>query len=189
MKKSTIILLVVLVVIVLGVFYAWSFYNNTITKDQVVQAQWAQVENQYQRRFDLIPNLVNLVKLGMAQEQKVFSDIADARTKYSGAQTVEDRVQAANQVEGALGRLLVIMENYPQLKSVEAVQQAMAELAGTENRVAVERGRFNDKVGEYNTAIIQFPANILAKMFGFAKKSYFEAAKGAETAPQINPNL
>ena len=102
---------------------------------------------------------------------------------------MEDRVQAANQVEGALGRLLVIMENYPQLKSVEAVQQAMAELAGTENRVAVERGRFNDKVGEYNTAIIQFPVNILAKMFGFAKKSYFEAAKGAETAPQINPNL
>jgi len=189
MKKSTIVLLVILAVVVLGIIYAWSFYNKMIQKDQAVNAQWAQVENQYQRRFDLIPNLVNLVKMGMLQEQKIFSDIADARTKYSGAQTTDGKVQAANELEGAFSRLLVIMENYPQVKSIEAVQQAMAELAGTENRVAVERARFNEKVGEFNTPVMQFPGNILAKVFGFTSKAYFFAVMGAEVAPGINPNL
>jgi LemA protein len=189
MKKSTIVWLVILAIVVLVVGSLWSFYNNVITKDQAVKAQWAQVENQYQRRFDLIPNLVNLVKLGMAQEQKVFSDITDARTKYSGAQNVDEKVQAANQLEGAIGRLLVVMENYPQIKSIEAVQQAMAELAGTENRVAVERGRFNEQINGFNNLVIRFPGNVLANIFGFSQKTYFEAAEGSDKAPQINPNL
>jgi len=186
MKKSLLIGIIILVIIVLAVVYFFSFYNILVQKDQTIKGQWAQVENQFQRRFDLIPNLVNSVKGAMAQEQKVFSDITAARTKYSGAQTTEDKVNAANQVESSLGRLLVVMENYPQLKSVEAVQQLMVQLEGTENRVAVERGRFNDVTRDYNTIVKQFPGNILAPMFGFSEKPYFQAVSGSEGAPQVN---
>ena len=122
----------------------------------------------------------------MTQEQKVFSDITEARTKYAGAQTTENKVSAANQVESSLGRLLVVMENYPQLKSIEAVQQLMVQLEGTENRVAVERGRFNDVTREYNTIVKQFPGNVLAPMFGFSEKLYFQAASGSDKAPEVN---
>lgn len=186
MKKSSIIALVVVGIIALVVIYIWSFYNGIVVKDQAVQSQWAQVENQFQRRFDLIPNLVASVQGAMKQEQTVFKDLADARTKYSGAQTVNDKAIAAGQVESSLSRLLVIMENYPQLKSIEAVQQLMAQLEGTENRIAVERGRFNDTVLAYNTSIIRFPGNILANMFGFSKKDYFEAVAGSNVAPKVN---
>lgn len=183
MNKGLVILLVV-VLLVGG--YFWSFYNGLVGQDQAITSQWAQVENQFQRRFDLIPNLVNSVKGAMAQEQKVFSDITDARTKYAGAQTVNEKAAAASEVESALGRLLVVMENYPQIKSVEAVQTLMAQLEGTENRIAVERGRFNELTQSYNTRVTQLPGKFLAPMFGFSAKAYFEAANGAETAPQVN---
>ncbi|TSC52396.1 MAG: LemA protein [Parcubacteria group bacterium LiPW_39] len=185
MKKT---LLIILAIIVLVGAYAWSFYNGLVKQDQAIASQWAQVENQFQRRFDLIPNLVNSVQGAMSQEQKVFGDLADARTKYAGAQTTEQKVAAANEVEGALARLLAIMENYPQLKSIEAVQQLMAQLEGTENRIAVERGRFNDVVRVYNTRVTQVPGRWLAPMFGFSAKAYFEAAAGAETAPEVKLN-
>ena len=182
MEKTTWIIIIIIAALAL---YLGSFYNGLIKKDQAMQAQWAQVENQFQRRFDLIPNLVNSVQGAMTQEQKVFSDITEARTKYAGAQTTNQKAEAATQVESALSRLLVVMENYPQLKSIEAVQQLMAQLEGTENRVAVERGRFNDEVRAFNNSVKQFPGNFIAPIFGFSAKNYFEAVSGAENAPEV----
>lgn len=160
-------------------------YNSLVTKSQGVDAQWSQVETQYQRRYDLIPNLVNSVKGMMTQEQTVFLAIADARTKYGAAQTVNEKAAAAGEVETALGRLLAVMENYPDLKSSQNVTQLMDELAGTENRISVERRRFNDLVRDYNTQIKTFPTNMLAGMFGFSEKQYFQSVSGAETAPKV----
>jgi LemA protein len=160
-------------------------YNSLVTKSQGVDAQWSQVETQYQRRYDLIPNLVNSVKGMMTQEQTVFLAIANARTKYGAAQTVNEKAAAAGEVETALGRLLAVMENYPDLKSSQNVTQLMDELAGTENRISVERRRFNDLVREYNTQIKTFPTNMLAGMFGFSEKQYFQSVSGAETAPKV----
>lgn len=182
MKKIWIVIGVVVLFLVLSLV---SFYNSLVTETQAINNQWAQVETQYQRRFDLIPNLVSSVEGIMAQEQAVFGQIAEARTKYSGAVTIEEKVKAATQLESALGRLLVIMENYPELRSAENVSQLMDELAGTENRIAVERRRFNDKVLDYNTTIKKFPANLIAGTFGFSERSYFEAAEGAELAPEV----
>lgn len=164
------------------------FYNSLVSKGLAVDNQWAQVETQYQRRFDLIPNLVKSVEGIMKQEQAVFGLIAEARTRYSGAATIEDKAKAATQLESALGRLLVVMENYPQLKSSENVTQLMDELAGTENRVSVERRRFNDLVKDYNLTIKKFPANLVAGVMGFKERSFFEAVSGAEVAPVVNIN-
>ncbi|MEK7653046.1 MAG: LemA family protein [Patescibacteria group bacterium] len=189
MKKSTIILAVIVILILAVAGWVWSTYNGLVAMDQNVKGQWAQVETQYQRRFDLIPNLVESVKGIMAQEQKVFGDLAEARTRYAGATTINDKAQAATQVESALARLLVIMENYPQLKSAETVQTLMVQLEGTENRVSVERGRYNDEVRAFNTKIKQVPTSIIAPMFGFGEKAYFEAASGAENAPAVNLNV
>src|SRR3989338_4079326 len=143
MKRSTLIMLAIIVVIVLA---GVSMYNRLVTASQAIDGQWAQVETQYQRRFDLIPNLVESVKGIFEQEKEVFGKLADARARYSGATTVNEKAAAAGQVESALGRLLVVMENYPQLRSSESVQTLMAQLEGTENRVSVERSRFNDAV-------------------------------------------
>ncbi len=183
MSKS---LIIILVIVVLVGGYLWSFYNSLVKQSQAIDGQWAQVENQFQRRFDLIPNLVASVQGAMAQEQKIFSDITDARTKYSGAQTINDKAVAAGEVESALSRLLVIMENYPQLKSIDTVQTLMAQLEGTENRVAVERGRFNEMTLAYNTSVQILPGKFIAPMFGFSPKAYFEAATGSEVAPKVN---
>lgn len=172
-------------VVVLVLLYGWSAYNGFVGKNEAVDGQWAQVETAYQRRFDLIPNLVESVKGIMAQEQEVFGALAEARTRYAGAGTIDEKAAAATQVESALGRLLVIMENYPQLRSVESVNSLMVELAGTENRVAVERRRFNDAVRELNVAVKRFPGNVVASIFSFSERAYFEAAEGAEEAPQV----
>jgi LemA protein len=178
------LLAIVGVVVVVGL-YAFSVYNGLVTKNEAVDAQWAQVETQYQRRFDLIPNLVESVKGIMKQEQTVFTAIADARTRYSGAATVDQKAAAAGQVESALSRLLVIMENYPQLKSAETVQTLMSQLEGTENRISVERKRYNDGVRDFNLSVKRFPGSVLASLFGFKERSYFDAAAGAENAPQV----
>ncbi len=178
-------LLAILGVVVVVGLYAFSVYNGLVTKNEAVDAQWAQVETQYQRRFDLIPNLVESVKGIMKQEQTVFTAIADARTRYSGAATVDQKAAAAGQVESALSRLLVIMENYPQLKSAETVQTLMSQLEGTENRISVERKRYNDGVRDFNLSVKRFPGSVLASLFGFKERSYFDAAAGAENAPQV----
>lgn len=183
MKKSTYIIIGIVVLVLL---YGWSTYNGLVTGTVGIDGQWAQVETQYQRRFDLIPNLVESVKGIMKQEVEVFSAIAEARTKYSGAMTVDEKARAAGQVESALGRLLVITENYPQLKSSDTVQTLMSQLEGTENRVAVERKRFNDAIASYNLKTKRFPSNVLASLFGFSERAYLEAAEGAENAPKVS---
>jgi len=185
MKNLFLILGVLGLIVVLGVVSIIGFYNGLVGKSQAIDNQWAQVETQYQRRFDLIPNLVNTVKGLFTQEQKVFGEIAEARTRYAGAKTVDEKAEAATTLEGALGRLLVIVESYPEIKSDAAVVGLMDELAGTENRVAVERRRFNDLVKDYNTTIKRFPGNMIAPMFGFSERAYFEAAEGAEEAPTV----
>jgi len=182
MKKAFIILAVVVAVLAL---YAWGTYNKLVTANEGVDNMWAQVETQYQRRFDLIPNLVESVKGAMGQEQKVFGDLAEARTRYAGAKSVNEKAEAATQVESAFARLLVIMENYPQLKSVETVQTLMAQLEGAENRISVERKRFNDAARDFNVMVKRVPAKWLAAMFGFGEKAYFQAAVGAENVPAV----
>ena len=182
MKKTLIIIGVIAVVIVVGFF---GYYNKFVTAAEDVDGQWAQVETQYQRRFDLIPNLVESVKGIMEQEQEVFGALAEARTRYAGAASVNEKAAAAGEVESALSRLLVIMENYPQLRSADTVQTLMAQLEGTENRISVERIRYNDTVRSYNVMVKRVPANILADMFGFGEKIYFEVAAGVEQSPPV----
>jgi LemA protein len=148
-------------------------------------AQWKQVETDYQRRFDLIPNLVESVKGTMKQEQDVFTAIADARTKYSGATNPSEKAVAATQVETALGRLLAVVESYPTLKSSENVTNLMTQLEGTENRISVQRQRYNDSVKVFNTSIKVFPRSVVASIFGFDEIKYFEADKGSEKAPSV----
>lgn len=182
MKKTGIILLGIIVLLAI---WAFSSYNGFVGLNEQVDSQWAQVETQYQRRFDLIPNLVESVKGIMAQEQEVFTAIANARANYAGARTVDEKAAAAGQVESALGRLLVITENYPQLQSSATVQNLMTQLEGTENRISTERKRYNDLVQVYNTKVKRFPGNVMAGLFGFDDRTYFESVEGSETAPQV----
>lgn len=183
--KSPVLWVGIGIVVVVGL-YVGSVYNGLVTSNEGVDAQWAQVESQYQRRVDLVPNLVSSVKGIMNQEQEVFTALADARTKYGGAGTTDEKAAAAGEFESALSRLLVVMENYPQLRSVESVNTLMAELAGTENRISVERMRFNEMVRDYNVSVKTFPRSFLAGMFGFGPRTMFEAKEGAETVPEVN---
>jgi LemA protein len=164
--------------------------NSLVDRSTAVDAQWAQVETQYQRRFDLIPNLVESVKGIFEQERSIFQALADARTHYndviSSGGSIDDRVGAATQVESALARLLVIVENYPELRSQQNVTQLMDELAGTENRIAVERSRFNDATRDYNRAVQKFPSNVLAGWFGYDQRPYFNAAEGTDQPPRVD---
>src|SRR5208283_5429764 len=182
------IVLVVLVVIVLMLFGQYVGVRNTlVTKDQAVKAAWSQVDIVLQRRADLIPNLVETVKGYAQQEVTVFGDIAKARSALLSAQTPSDKIAANGQLDGALGRLLVIVENYPQLKSNENFMRLQDELAGTENRIAVERKRYNDTLQDYNTYVLQFPNNIYASWAGFKPNSaYFAATEESRQVPKVN---
>ena len=161
-------------------------YNKFVSQEEAIKAQWAQVENQLQRRNDLIPNLVETTK-GFAQhEESVYKDIADARARLLAAKSPEETIAAANQQTSALGRLLAVVENYPQLKANEQFNRLMDELAGTENRLAVERMRYNEKVQEYNTSRRQFPANLTAKMFGFKEYPFFQVPAEAKQVPKVD---
>lgn len=182
MKKT---LIIVGIIVLIFVLYGVVTYNSLVTMNVSADTQWKQVETDYQRRFDLIPNLVESTKGVMKQEQAVFTAIADARTHYAGATTVEGKAKAASEVESALGRLLVITENYPQLKSSDTVQTLMSNLEGTENRISVQRMRYNDAVKSYNLKVMRFPSSVIASIFGFSERSYFEANKGAENAPKV----
>lgn len=161
-------------------------YNRLVTSRESVKQRWAQVDNQLQRRNDLIPGLIESVRGTALQEQQVFGAIADARARMSGAQSPGQRIQAGQQMDSALGRLLVVIENYPQLRSNEAFRQLMDELAGTENRLATERMRYNEEVQAYNVLIKRFPTNLFANAFGFAAAPYYEIPDAARQAPKVD---
>jgi LemA protein len=180
-------LLVVVVLVGAAVASSGCSYNRFVSQEEAIKTQWAQVENQLQRRNDLIPNLVETTKGFAQQERDVFQAIADSRAKLAGATTPEQRIAAANEQSSALSRLLVVVENYPTLKSDATFNRLMDELAGTENRIAVERMRYNESVQAYNTARRQFPANITASIFGF-KGDYplFTPPEEAKVAPKVD---
>ena len=183
--------LIAIGIIVLLIFAGASSYigakNQMVTKNETVKAAWSQVDIVLQRRADLIPNLVETVKGFALQEQTVFGDIARARSRLLSANTPADKIAANQQLDGALGRLLVVVENYPQLKSNENFLRLQDELAGTENRIAVERKRYNDALQDYNTYIGLFPNSFWAGIAGFKRNdAYFAASEGAKTAPKVN---
>ena len=161
-------------------------YNKFVGQEEAVKAQWAQVQNQLQRRNDLIPNLVETVKGYATHEEGVFKEIADSRSRLLNAKSPEGTIAAANQQTSALGRLLLVVENYPNLKANEQFNGLMDELTGTENRIAVERQRYNERVQEYNTSRGQFPGLITAKMFKFKDYPFFEAPPAATQVPKVD---
>ena len=185
-KRNLIIAgIVVLVVLFAGYSLFKGSYNRFVSLDEAVRSSWAQVENQLQRRYDLIPNLVETVKGFAKQEREVLIEVTNARARVGGAGNIPDKIAANNELSGALSRLLVVVERYPDLKSNQNFLRLQDELAGTENRVAVERRRYNEAVQVYNVAIRSFPANMVASIFGFEKAAFFEAPAGAKAAPQV----
>src|SRR5438067_12160562 len=188
MGKAFVAVIVVLVLIALVFFGQYVSVKNTlVTKNEAVKSAWSQVDIVLQRRADLIPNLVETVKGYAKQEQTVFGDIAKARSALLSAGTPQQKIAANGQLDGAIGRLLLVVENYPQLKSNENFLRLQDELAGTENRIAVERKRYNDTLQDYNTYVQQFPNNIFARWAGFKPNSaYFAAAEGSREVPKVN---
>ena len=185
-KRNLIIVGVVIVIVIFSLYSLFKgSYNKFVSLDEGVKSSWAQVENQLQRRFDLIPNLVETVKGYAKQEKDVLVEVTNARAKVGGAGSVPDKIAANNQLSGALSRLLIVVERYPDLKSNQNFMHLQDELAGTENRVAVERRRYNEVVQTYNVAVRSFPGNIVAGIFGFAKAPFFEAPATAKAAPQV----
>lgn len=191
MKKSTIIIIVVAAV---AIIWAVTSYNGLVKMDEGVGTAWSNVENQYQRRADLIPNLVNTVKGYASHEKETLDAVVTARTRatqmtVSADDLTPEKLQAYQKAQGevgaALGRLLAITENYPDLKANQNFLELQAQLEGTENRISVERRNFNEAAKSYNTAIRTFPRNLLAGMFGFEKRPYFEAEEGASKAPEV----
>jgi LemA protein len=161
-------------------------YNTMVSLKEQIDAAWAQVENQLQRRNDLIPNLVEVTKGYAAHEKEIFTRVAEARSRLIGAGSRAEKIEAADNLSGALSRLLALVENYPQLKADAQFARLSDELAGTENRLATERRRYNETVREYNTFIKQFPQTLVARLAGFDTETYFEAAKGAQEVPKVN---
>ena len=191
MGKGLIAVIVVIVIIGFVVLVFFGQYvtvrNTLVSKNEAVKSAWSQVDIVLQRRADLIPNLVETVKGYAQQEQTVFGDIAKARSALLSAGTPQEKIAANNQLDGALGRLLLVVENYPNLKSNENFLRLQDELAGTENRIAVERKRYNDTLRDYNTYIQQFPNNIFATWAGFKpNEAYFTASEGSRQAPKVN---
>ncbi len=189
MSRGKKILIIVGVVLVLALFSVYSLfkgsYNNFVTMDEGVKSSWAQVENQLQRRYDLIPNLVETVKGYAKQEKDVLVEVTNARARVGGAGKISDKMAANNELSGALSRLLIVVERYPELKSNQNFLRLQDELAGTENRIAVERRRYNEVVQAYNVAIRSFPSNVVAGIFGFEKAAFFEAPAAAKATPQV----
>ena len=183
MKKiiiGLVIAVLVLIAVIVGV------YNGIVSKHETITAKWAQVENQLQRRNDLIPNLVNTVKGYAVYEKGVFEAVTNARSQWAKASTVEEKVKAAGATDSALSRLLFVAENYPNLKADQAYLKLMDELSGTENRIAVERMRYNESVQDYNITVRMFPGNIISRMSGYKPAtSYFKADEKAKTVPEV----
>lgn len=197
MKKGLWIGLILLIVIAIIGLFAWFFissYNRLVSQNEAVSAQWANVENQYQRRADLIPNLVNTVKGYAAHEETTLTEVVEARAKATqtqinfnelNEQTLAQYTQAQGELSSALSRLMAISEAYPDLKANQNFRDLQTQLEGTENRIATERRRFNEMVKSYNVYVQQFPRNLIAGMFGFTPKSFFAAEPGAEKAPKV----
>ena len=165
---------------------AVSVYNGIVTKHETITAKWSQVENQLQRRSDLIPNLVNTVKGYAAHEKTVFEEVTKARSQWARATTVDEKVKAAGAIDAALARLLLVVENYPNLKADQTFLKLMDELSGTENRIAVERMRYNEAVRDYNITVRIFPGNVIANMFGYKPATeYFKAEEKAKAVPEV----
>ncbi|MER1990558.1 MAG: LemA family protein [Solibacillus isronensis] len=179
-------LIAIVALIVIAAMLVVPKYNKLVTGEETVDAAWAQVENQLQRRFDLVPNLVNTVKGYAEHEEEIFTQIADARTQYGNANTVEETADANNELSSALARLLVVVENYPNLKADVQFTRLMDELAGTENRLTVARKDYNDTVQQFNNDVRRFPGNLIAGMFSFEQKDYFEIKEGVEEAPAVD---
>lgn len=183
MNKS--IIWVLIAALAIAVFSGVGMYNGLVTANENIDGKWSQVENNLQRRADLIPNLVETTRAFAAQEKEIFTRIAEARAKLAGANTVGETAQADAELSNALSRLLVVVENYPQLKSDANFRQLSDELAGTENRLATSRKDYNDAVQAYNTQIKRFPTNVVAGMGGFSPREYFTAQPGAQNVPQV----
>ncbi|MGE8036028.1 LemA family protein [Lysinibacillus sp. KCTC 33748] len=177
--------IIVIILVVLSLLFIPK-YNSLVTAEEGVDSKWAQVENQLQRRYDLIPNLVESVKGYANHEKEVIASITDARAQMGSAQSPKEQAVANDALNGALSRLLVVVENYPNLKADANFRQLMDELAGTENRLAVAREDYNNEVQAFNKTVKRFPGNLIAGMFGFEQKEYFKAAAGAEKAPSID---
>ncbi len=197
MKKSVIVLLVIVFLVIVLVASIVKPYNKIVTMEESVSSQWAQVENVYQRRADLIPNLVNTVKGYAAHERETFEAVINARAKATSvnidptkldANSIQQFQNAQTELSSALSRLMVVVEQYPDLKANQNFLELQSQLEGTENRITVERMKFNETAQSFNTYIRRFPQNIIAGLFNFDKKAYFEAQKGAEKAPEVNFN-
>ena len=184
-KKSNVIIVSVIGVVLVSMMWFYSVRNSLVMMDEEVSGTWAQVENQLQRRYDLIPNLVNTVKGIAAHEKEVFTAIAEARSRLGGAQSPSQKMQASQMMESALSRLLVVVERYPDLKANQSFNRLMDELAGTENRLSVERRRFNESVKQFNKAIRLFPKSFVASVSGFEKKDYFKVSEIAQKNPKV----
>ncbi len=194
MKTNQIILISVTAVIILGFFWGISAYNGLVSKQENVNSQWGNVQSQYQRRSDLIPNLVATVKGYATHESSTLEAVVAARAKATQIsidpkdltpEKMQQFQSSQGQVSSALGKLLMITENYPDLKANQNFLELQAQLEGTENRISVERNRFNDLAKEFNVSIMRFPQSLIANMFGFTKKPYFEAEKGSDVAPTV----
>ena len=188
MKKSTIILISVIAIIAILVLGLVGTYNGLVQKSEAVESSFSNIDTNLQRRADLIPNLVNTVKGYTNHETEIINSITDARAKLTSANTVEEKSNANKELSSSLNALMVVVENYPDLKASENFKQLSDELAGTENRIAIARRDYNEAVKTYNTSIKTFPNSMLAGMFGFAQKSYFEANESSREVPSVNFN-
>ncbi len=188
-RKKRIGILLGFAILFLFIAFNYSFvqgtYNKMVDLDEMTNSAWADVENNLQRRYDLIPNLVNTVKGYADQEKEVLLGVTEARSRVAGAGTRDERMEAEQGLSGALSRLLLVVENYPQLKSDQNFRALQDELAGTENRIAIARKRYNETVQKYNATIRKFPGVIIANIFGFDAREFFEAPEEAQTAPQV----
>jgi len=186
MKNILIALGVIALIAIIIVMGFAGIYNGIVSKQETITAKWAQVENQLQRRNDLIPNLVNTVKGYAAHEKNVLEEITNARSQWGKASTLDEKVKAATAIDGALSRLLLVVENYPNLKADQTFLKLIDELSGTENRIAVERMRYNEAVRDYNITVRMFPGNIIAGMYGYKPAAeYFKAEEKAKTVPEV----
>jgi LemA protein len=176
---------VILFFVLLTVAYFWTTYNKLVTRNEAIKNAWAQVDNQLERRSDLIPNLVETVKGYARHERELFEKIADARARLAGARSPGEKMTVSNELSGYLGRLLVVVENYPNLKANESFNNLMFELSGTENRIAVERKRYNDTVLGYNQSLRRFPTNFVASMFRFSQAPYFQVEEEKKEVPKV----